>query len=133
MPPKAAIVSLAVGTVLLGACEIHTSGGPQVAYGYGSGYGRYEDYGYGRRSPYGSPFMGGFGGGFGGGGYDRGAYDRKTGRPWWQGNGRCDDARYKTSNGGSAPSGSDEYDCRKQGLGDGKRPPYPARMLRRWF
>ncbi len=36
-------------------------------------------------------------------------------------NGRCDDPRYRTSNGGRASPGSDEYDCKKLGLGDGRK------------
>lgn len=32
-------------------------------------------------------------------------------------NGRCDDARYRTSNGGHASAGTDERDCRR--FGDG--------------
>lgn len=32
-------------------------------------------------------------------------------------NGRCDDARYNTSNGGRAEKGTDEYDCSRYGNG----------------
>ncbi|WP_377809196.1 hypothetical protein ABNQ38_15515 [Azospirillum sp. A29] len=32
-------------------------------------------------------------------------------------NGRCDDPRYNTSNGGHAESGTDDYDCSRYGNG----------------
>lgn len=35
----------------------------------------------------------------------------------YRGNGRCDDPRYETSNGGRARAGSDEYDCSRYGDG----------------
>jgi hypothetical protein len=61
-------------------------------------------------------------------------YSRGFGRrPAWQGNGRCDDPSYNTSNGGRAPSGADEHDCRRLGLGDGRKRPYIGRMIERWF
>jgi len=61
-------------------------------------------------------------------GYERGARERETiernrhhgggyGRAWWERNGRCDDERYETSNGGKAPPGADEYDCSRYGNG----------------
>lgn len=58
------------------------------------------------------------------GGYDRGyqgsGYETGRGRAGYSryaGNGQCDDARYRTSNGGRAESGSDESDCRRFGNG----------------
>ncbi len=36
-------------------------------------------------------------------------------------NGQCDDPRYRTSNGGRAERGTDEYECRVLGLGDGRK------------
>lgn len=51
--------------------------------------------------------FGGSGGGlFGSGGSD--SYAR---------NGRCDDPRYNTSNGGHAEAGTDDYDCSRYGNG----------------
>lgn len=35
----------------------------------------------------------------------------------YRGNGRCDDPRYETSNGGRARPGTDEYDCSRHGDG----------------
>ncbi len=35
----------------------------------------------------------------------------------YAGNGRCDDPRYHTSNGGRAAPGTDERDCRRYGQG----------------
>ncbi|WP_207484109.1 hypothetical protein [Arenibaculum pallidiluteum] len=35
----------------------------------------------------------------------------------WQHNGRCDDPRYETSNGGRARPGTDEFDCSRHGDG----------------
>jgi len=35
----------------------------------------------------------------------------------YSGNGRCDDPRYETSNGGRAAPGTDEYDCSRHGNG----------------
>ncbi|MBP2300946.1 hypothetical protein [Azospirillum picis] len=61
---------------------------------------RYDD-GYGG---YGGGYRSGYGGGYGG---------------RYAGNGRCDDARYRTSNGGRAAAGSDEWDCRR--FGDGRK------------
>ncbi|MBK1842553.1 hypothetical protein JHL17_34685 [Azospirillum sp. YIM B02556] len=60
-------------------------------------------------------------GGYHGNGYDsgyrggrgRGGYGR------YAGNGQCDDGRYRTSNGGRADSGTDEWDCRR--FGDGRK------------
>ncbi|PWC83816.1 hypothetical protein TSH100_19850 [Azospirillum sp. TSH100] len=51
-------------------------------------------------------FGGGNGGLFGSGSSD--SYVR---------NGRCDDPRYNTSNGGHAEAGTDDYDCSRYGNG----------------
>ncbi|WP_244434105.1 hypothetical protein [Azospirillum sp. B506] len=51
----------------------------------------------------------GYGGSYGG----RGGYSR------YAGNGQCDDSRYRTSNGGRAEAGTDEWDCRR--FGDGRK------------
>jgi hypothetical protein len=40
----------------------------------------------------------------------------RRGSPY-AGNGRCDDPRYETSNGGRAAPGSDDYDCSRHGNG----------------
>lgn len=55
------------------------------------------------------------------GGYDGGYYGKRSHRGYspYAGNGRCDDARYRTSNGGRAESGTDEWDCRR--FGDGRK------------
>lgn len=47
------------------------------------------------------------------GGRGRDGYSR------YAGNGQCDDGRYRTSNGGRAESGTDEWDCRR--FGDGRK------------
>lgn len=53
--------------------------------------------------------FGGSGGGlFGSGDSDSSRYAR---------NGRCDDPRYNTSNGGRAEAGTDDYDCSRWGDG----------------
>lgn len=44
------------------------------------------------------------------GGYGSG-YGHRDGKRDWERNGRCNDDRYNTSNGGWAPEGEDEYDC----------------------
>lgn len=100
------------------------SGGPSYgAYGYGA-----PSYGYGYNAPvygygYGAPvyrvvprhysghsdFWGHSGRGYG---RSHGGY----GRPYAN-NGRCDDPRYETSNGGRANPGTDERDCRRFGHG----------------
>lgn len=56
-----------------------------------------------------------YGNGYGNGyeGRGRGGYNR------YAGNGQCDDSRYRTSNGGHAESGTDEWDCRR--FGDGRK------------
>ncbi|WP_372394809.1 hypothetical protein ABMY26_02030 [Azospirillum sp. HJ39] len=62
-------------------------------------------------------YDGGYQSGYQGSGYEggrgRGGYSR------YSGNGQCDDARYRTSNGGRAEAGSDEWDCRR--FGDGRK------------
>lgn len=59
-------------------------------------------------------------GGYYGNGYDNGYRSRgHGGYSRYAGNGRCDDPRYRTSNGGRAPAGSDEWDCRR--FGDGRK------------
>ena len=68
----------------------HRRGGYDSGYRQGNGY-------YGNRH-----------GGRGQDGYSR-----------YAGNGQCDDARYRTSNGGRAKSGTDERDCRR--FGDGRK------------
>ncbi|CAO3431906.1 hypothetical protein [Azospirillum endophyticum] len=65
--------------------------------------GGYENGGY-----YGNGYDSAYRGGRGRGGYSR-----------YAGNGQCDDARYRTSNGGRAESGTDEWDCRR--FGDGRK------------
>lgn len=55
-------------------------------------------------------------------GYQRSGYETGRGRGGdsrYAGNGQCDDARYRTSNGGRAEAGSDEWDCRR--FGDGRK------------
>jgi len=52
-----------------------------------------------------------FGGG-GGGMFGSGSSDSRYAR-----NGRCDDPRYNTSNGGNAEAGTDDYDCSRYGEG----------------
>jgi len=47
--------------------------------------------------------------------HDRRDYDDRR----YAHNGRCDDPRYRTSNGGRAEPGSDERDCRR--YGDGRK------------
>lgn len=60
---------------------------------------------------------GGYDSGYHGNGYyggrGRDSYSR------YAGNGQCDDGRYRTSNGGRAASGTDEWDCRR--FGDGRK------------
>lgn len=57
----------------------------------------------------GGGLFGGSGGGlFGSGSSSDGPYAR---------NGRCDDPRYNTSNGGRAEVGTDDYDCSRYGDG----------------
>jgi hypothetical protein len=46
----------------------------------------------------------------------RWGHDRYRARAY-RGNGRCDDPRYETSNGGRARAGTDEYDCSRHGDG----------------
>ncbi len=59
-------------------------------------------------------------GGYYGNGYDTGYRGRGHGDySRYAGNGRCDDARYRTSNGGRAEAGTDERDCRR--FGDGRK------------
>jgi hypothetical protein len=53
-----------------------------------------------------------FGGSGGGGLFGSGSSDSPYAR-----NGRCDDPRYNTSNGGRAEVGSDDYDCSRYGDG----------------
>ncbi|WP_247894489.1 hypothetical protein [Azospirillum sp. B510] len=61
---------------------------------------------------------GGYDGSYGNGYYGgRGGYG-SYGSPY-AGNGQCDDARYRTSNGGRAEAGTDEWDCRR--FGDGRK------------
>ena len=63
-----------------------------------------DDYSWGRPGPaYPAPSSGWYGSGYGS--------SHGHGRPPWVRNGRCDDDRYQTSNGGAAPAGEDEYDC----------------------
>ena len=53
-----------------------------------------------------------FGSSGGGGLFGSGESDYRYAR-----NGRCDDSRYNTSNGGRAEAGSDDYDCSRYGDG----------------
>ena len=61
------------------------------------------------------------------GGYDNGYHYSnghyggrgREGYSRYAGNGQCDDGRYRTSNGGRAASGTDEWDCRR--FGDGRK------------
>ncbi|PWC98488.1 hypothetical protein TSO5_01705 [Azospirillum sp. TSO5] len=55
---------------------------------------------------------GGLFGGSGGGLFGSGGSDSSYAR-----NGRCDDPRYNTSNGGHAEAGTDDYDCSRYGNG----------------
>ncbi|WP_109106465.1 hypothetical protein [Azospirillum sp. TSO35-2] len=55
---------------------------------------------------------GGLFGGSGGGLFGSGGSDSPYAR-----NGRCDDPRYNTSNGGRAEAGTDDYDCSRYGNG----------------
>ncbi|MBK1836309.1 hypothetical protein JHL17_02680 [Azospirillum sp. YIM B02556] len=55
---------------------------------------------------------GGLFGGSGGGLFGSGNSDSSYAR-----NGRCDDPRYNTSNGGHAEAGTDDYDCSRYGNG----------------
>ncbi len=55
-----------------------------------------------------SGLFGSSGGGLFGSGSADGSYAR---------NGRCDDPRYNTSNGGRAEPGTDDYDCSRYGDG----------------
>ncbi|MDR6770931.1 hypothetical protein [Azospirillum sp. BE72] len=55
---------------------------------------------------------GGLFGGSGGGLFGSGSSDSSYAR-----NGRCDDPRYNTSNGGRAEAGTDDYDCSRYGDG----------------
>ncbi|CBS90012.1 hypothetical protein [Azospirillum lipoferum] len=56
-----------------------------------------------------------------GGYYGNGHYGERgrDGYSRYAGNGQCDDGRYRTSNGGRAESGTDEWDCRR--FGDGRK------------
>jgi hypothetical protein len=54
---------------------------------------------------------GGLFGGSGGGLFGSGESDS------YARNGRCDDPRYNTSNGGRAEAGTDDYDCSRYGNG----------------
>ena len=131
-PSIARLLLLPAALLALSACNVS---GLQVAgYDGGPAYGSY-----------GTPY--GYGNGFSGGyrvpgyryGYDEPAY-RRAPRSWgypdyygasdrrWErarqqrsyaNNGRCDDARYRTSNGGRAEPGTDERDCRR--YGDGRK------------
>ena len=61
-------------------------------------------------------------GGYHNGGYYGNGYYGGRGRDGYSryaGNGQCDDGRYRTSNGGRAASGTDEWDCRR--FGDGRK------------
>lgn len=53
-----------------------------------------------------------FGSSGGGGMFGSGSSDSPYAR-----NGRCDDPRYNTSNGGHAEAGTDDYDCSRYGNG----------------
>ncbi|MBP2230682.1 hypothetical protein J2847_003987 [Azospirillum agricola] len=53
-----------------------------------------------------------FGSSGGGGLFGSGDSDARYAR-----NGRCDDPRYNTSNGGRAEAGTDDYDCSRYGDG----------------
>ncbi|CAO3423704.1 hypothetical protein [Azospirillum endophyticum] len=55
---------------------------------------------------------GGLFGGSGGGLFGSGSSDSAYAR-----NGRCEDPRYNTSNGGRAEAGTDDYDCSRYGDG----------------
>lgn len=126
------IPALMAVLLVLPACNVSGlqvatyDGGPAYGsygspYGYGYGYSAptYQ-YGYGvpvyravPRSYWGYPDY--YGSGFGGsGGWERPYHHRS-----YANNGRCDDARYRTSNGGHAAPGTDERDCRK--YGDGRK------------
>lgn len=58
---------------------------------------------------------------YGNGHYGNGHYGGRgrDGYSRYAGNGQCDDGRYRTSNGGRASSGTDEWDCRR--FGDGRK------------
>jgi hypothetical protein len=102
-----------------GAPPAYGYGAPRdYAYGYGSsrswgppvysrpqprGYAPYPDRYYGRSGGY-DPF------------YRPGARRGGYGNPY-RDNGRCDDARYESSNGGRARPGTDEFDCSRYGNG----------------
>ncbi len=64
-----------------------------------------------------SQHRGGYDRGYQGSGYETGGGRGGYGR--YAGNGQCDDARYRTSNGGRAEAASDEWDCRR--FGDGRK------------
>ncbi len=138
--PSIARFLLPAAMLALSACNVS---GLQVAtYDGGPGYGSsYGSYGYGYGSGYSVPgyrygyeepayHRGPRGWGYPDyyGSSDRGWGDRGWGRSGWErsryqrsyaNNGRCDDARYRTSNGGRADPGTDERDCRK--YGDGRK------------
>ncbi|WP_448206105.1 hypothetical protein [Azospirillum sp. sgz302134] len=139
------ILLLASALLALSACNVSSlrvsavEEYPSAGYGYGGyGYGApvhpygYGTYGYGvpayRVVPksywgypdYHSPLYGG--GHFGGGDHwreDRFGWGSSHRENRYANNGRCDDARYRTSNGGRAAPGSDERDCRR--FGDGRK------------
>lgn len=101
--------------------------GSPYGYGYGSGYLApgyrygYEEPAY-RRGPRGSGFPDYYGSsdrGWRDGGWSRRGWERSRYQRSYANNGRCDDARYRTSNGGRADPGTDERDCRK--YGDGRK------------
>lgn len=98
------------GALLIGAAVVGlgvlaaTSGGDDNDGDYNRGRHHRHRGGYDNSGYYGN----GYSGGYGGRGYSR-----------YAGNGQCDDARYRTSNGGRADAGTDERDCRR--FGDGRK------------
>lgn len=116
------VALLALPACNLGGLQVAVGSGPSYG-GYGGGYGGYAapSYGYGYSAP-------GYGYGYGAPVYRRmprqyysyiDRSDRRYAR-WgspYANNGRCDDARYETSNGGRAAPGTDERDCRRFGHG----------------
>lgn len=121
-------VLLPAALLALSACNVSglqiSSGGYEPYGSYGSGYG----YGYGYGAPsyeygYGVPAYRVAPRGYWG--YpdyrapSRYGWGSSRAHRSYANNGRCDDARYRTSNGGRAAPGTDERDCRR--YGDGRK------------
>lgn len=85
------VVMLLTATLALGACNQTSNGG------------LFGDSGGG--------LFGGSSGSSGGGLFGSGSSSQ------YARNGRCDDPRYNTSNGGHAEAGTDDYDCSRYGNG----------------